>query len=119
MNISFTLFQLQEIDSGLDSYNKRLDEIESLLTNKETIAICENKLEIAEGELKSASKDVNSVNDEIQQKIIKISQSESTLYSGSVKNPKELEDFQLEIASLKKVIITLEDKLLDFLIVQE
>ena len=119
MNISFTLFQLQEIDSGLDSYNKRLDEIESLLTNKETIAICEKKLEIAEGELKSASKDVNSVNDEIQQKSIKISQSESTLYSGSVKNPKELEDFQLEIASLKKVIVTLEDKLLDFLIVQE
>ena len=119
MNISFTLFQLQKIDSGLDSYNKRLDEIESLLTNKASIKKCENKLEIAEGELKSAKNNVNSINDEILQKSIKISQSESTLYSGSVKNPKELEDIQLEIASLKRVIILLEDKLLDFLVVQE
>ena len=52
----------------------------------------------------------------MEKKKIKRSQSQSSLYSGKVQNPKELEDLQNEIASLEKVIASLEDSLMQALI---
>jgi predicted nucleic acid-binding Zn-ribbon protein len=36
--------------------------------------------------------------------------SEASLYSGKIQNPKELQDLQNEITSLKRLLISLEDK---------
>ncbi|HQF62949.1 MAG TPA: hypothetical protein PLT26_10645 [Anaerolineaceae bacterium] len=46
-------------------------------------------------------------------KRIKIEQSEAALYGGSVRSPKELQDLQTEVASLKKHLATLEDQQLE------
>jgi hypothetical protein len=44
---------------------------------------------------------------------------EKRLYSGTVKNPKELEDMQQEIASLKKWTRELEDRMLEAMVAVE
>ena len=38
----------------------------------------------------------------------KLQQAEASLYGGTVRNPKELQDLQAEVASLKKHLITLD-----------
>jgi predicted nucleic acid-binding Zn-ribbon protein len=40
----------------------------------------------------------------------KIEQAESSLYSGRIQNPKELQDLQKDIGSLKKHLATIEDQ---------
>jgi predicted nucleic acid-binding Zn-ribbon protein len=53
---------------------------------------------------------------EIESLSTKISSSEQRLYSGSVKNPKELSDIQNEIAALKRRCQSLEDELLEAMV---
>ena len=116
MNIGFQLYQLQEIDTNLDSAKKRIVEIDVLLNNDKNITSSEENLEKAKKQLVSDTNEFNKINDEVQNKKIKIAQSEASLYGGAVKNPKELEDLQLEISSLKKSVQKIEDSLLEMLI---
>ena len=44
---------------------------------------------------------------------IKIEQTEATLYSGTIRNPKELQDLQNEVAALKRFLDTLEERQLE------
>ncbi|MDO9547281.1 MAG: hypothetical protein Q7J07_11115 [Pelolinea sp.] len=116
MNIGFQLYQLQEIDTNLDSAKKRIGDIDALLENNVKVINSQDNLEKAKKQFISNTNDFNKINDEVQNKKIKISQSEASLYGGSVKNPKELEDLQLEISSLIKSIQKLDDALLEKLI---
>ena len=50
---------------------------------------------------------------EAQAQQIKIQQAESSLYGGSVHNPKELQDLQADVASLKKHLSSIEEQELD------
>jgi uncharacterized protein len=116
MNIGFQLYQLQEIDSFLDFAKKRVSEIDTLLENNSGIVKAQSGLEKAKNQYILDTNVFNELNDDIQRKKIKISQSESSLYGGSVKNPKELEDLQLEISSLQKTIQKLDDSLVEKLL---
>jgi len=116
MNVSFQLFQLQHIDSEIDRHNKRIKEIQTSLDNNVTISSAEQKLESSKQVFIERSNAFNQINDQIEKKKIKRNQSQSTLYSGKVQNPKELEDLQYEISSLEKSIKTLEESLMQALI---
>ncbi len=50
---------------------------------------------------------------------VKLQNTEQALYGGSVKNPKELEDLQMEAESLKRHLETLEDRYLATMLEQE
>ena len=116
MNIGFQLFQLQTIDSELDNTQKRVSEILNSLTNDSIVEQAQAKLQKSETELKAKRAEFNSIDFEIQQKKVKKSQSEENLYGGKIKNPKELQDLQLEISSLTKILSELDDKLLESLV---
>jgi len=116
MNIGFQLFQLQEIDTYLDNAQGRINEIDELIKNDTRIINAKNNHSTAKKQFLSDTTEFNIINDEIQTKKIKISQSEASLYDGSVKNPKELQDLQMEISSIKKTIGKLEDVLLEVMI---
>jgi predicted nucleic acid-binding Zn-ribbon protein len=47
---------------------------------------------------------------------VKIEQTESTLYGGKVRNPKELQDMQNEVAALKRFMSVLEDRQIEIMI---
>jgi predicted nucleic acid-binding Zn-ribbon protein len=116
MNTGFQLFQLQEIDTDLDNAQLRIIEIDNLIKNDVKIINAQNNLEIAKNQLIADNNEFNTISDDIQNKKEKISQSESSLYNGSVINPKELQDLQMEISSIKKTIRKLEDVLLEVMI---
>ena len=119
MSAALGLYRLQLIDSRMDEIRTRLDEIRQTLENdqemrqaKKQVAETEAKLKLAQGALKQAETEVD------KQKI-KIEQSESNLYSGNVKNPKELQDLQNEVSALKRHLVTLEDRQLETMLEEE
>ena len=116
MNIGFKLFQLQEIDTDLDNAQLRINEINGLIKNDTSIINAQNYLEKSKKQLVVDNNELNTISDDIKNKKNKISLSEANLYNGSVKNPKELQDLQMEISSIKKTIRKLEDVLLEVMI---
>jgi len=116
MNIGFQLFQLQRIDTGLDIAQQRINEIDNLINNDTKTTNAQNNIEKEKTQLLTYNNEFNAISNDIQTKKIKVSQSESSLYNGSVTNPKELQDLQLEISSIKKSIEKLEEVLFEVMI---
>ncbi len=119
MNTGFQLYQLQSIDSDLDTAQRRIGEILlAVESNKEVIRAKDN-LDQAQADLKKIKSDFTAIDYDIQQKKIKKAQSEANMYSGKIQNPKELQDIQAEIASLTKHLSELDDSLLEKLVILE
>jgi predicted nucleic acid-binding Zn-ribbon protein len=119
MSRPFLLYRLQGIDTQLDKARQRLQEIEKLLAEDEAIQQAKARLETAEADLSMKQKALRHAEDEVQAQRIKIEQTESTLYSGRVHNPKELQDMQNEAAALKRFRSVLEDRQLEAMIAAE
>lgn len=109
INPSFHLFQLQKIDLKIDVINKRLDEINRIRNDNSARKLIEQSVNEINSKLIVQTKDYHNIEDKVQAKKLKIEQSESSLYSGTIKNPKELQDLQAEIRSLKTALSALED----------
>lgn len=116
MNTGFKLFQLQEIDTAIDKARKRILEIQSLIKNDKTIQTAQAKVEKQEKLYIKVKNEFDELNDEIQTRKNKKSQSESSLYGGGISNPKELQDLQKEISYLTSTISEMEDQLLQKMI---
>jgi len=116
MNTGFQLFQLQTIDSELDKDQRRINEINQIISLSEEVEQANQAYLQSESNLKSVKSEFNQIDYDLQQKKIKKSQSEASLYGGTIKNPKELQDLQLEISSLNKVITDLDETLLEKLV---
>lgn len=83
-----------------------------LVNNNSVVKTAERMLIDSESAQKKITNEIKQLEDSIGSKKIKIEQSESSLYGGKVTSPKELQDLQTEIASLRKAISQLEDELL-------
>jgi len=119
MNTGFQLYQLQNIDSEIDRADRRMHEIASALNSNQEVARTQTRLENAQSESEQIRSDFELINHDIQQKKIKKSQSEANLYGGKISNSKELQDLQNEIASLTKNLSSLDDQLIEKLILVE
>ena len=113
MSQAKTLYQLQEIDLQIIRSTKRLDEIALALADNEIVQKAQQQVDIAEGALKPLRTQSKNLELEIQSTTSKSKATENRLYSGNVKNPKELQEMQQEIDSLKNRNDELEEQLLD------
>ena len=113
MSQSLNLFRLQQIDTQLDQTIQQLTEIQNLLADSSVVQAAETHRNAAETALKTERKLLQQAELKVQDQKIKIEQTEAALYGGKVRNPKELQDLQHESASLKKYLLTLEDRLLE------
>lgn len=109
------LYELQKIDLAMLENTKRLDEIARVLADNSMIARAQVAVDSVQKKLPPLRTKVRDLELEIQSNTQKAQSSEQRLYSGSVKNPKELQDIQHEIASLKRRNADLEDTLLEFM----
>jgi hypothetical protein len=109
-NTPFHLYQLQKIDSRLAAIDSRSKEISRLLENDPVLIAARSEFEAAKRELESSSATLQVIESKILDRRNKLEQSESSLYSGMIKNPKELQDLQKEIASIKSAIALMEDE---------
>ena len=110
------LWRLQETDTALDSRRGSLDDAEARLGETEELiatarARAKNwqpRCSVARG----AQKDVELEADDLKSKI---APAETKLYSGAIKNPKELADLQADIDQLKRHLSAVEDRDLEAL----
>lgn len=107
------LYALQELDLALETaraaladVHSRLEESEELATARETEKERREAARAAEHQFKEREYEA----DELRRKIEPI---EQRLYQGGVRNPKELEDLQLDLDSLKRRRSDLEDRALE------
>ena len=119
MSRSFKLFRLQQIDSEIDDTHSRLLEINRILDDDSAIRKASRNFESASNVFSDRAGELRSAEQSVQTQKIKIEQSESTLYSGTVRNPKELEDLQNEVTSLKKYLAVLEERQLEAMFAEE
>ncbi len=107
------LFRLQQIDSQLDSVTVNLNQIEKELLDNIPVLSAQQTVALA-GELhRSLLKKLRDAENKAYDTRIKIELAEASLYSGKIQIPKELQELQNEIASLKRLMISLEDKQLE------
>ena len=116
---SFKLYRLQQIDSQLDQKRNRLREIEAALAENEAVRRAMQRLKTADEHLERERKQLRRAEEEVQALRVKIEQTESTLYGGSVRNPKELQDLQNESAALRRYLTVLEDRQLEEMLAVE
>lgn len=119
MSHVLTFYRLQQIDSQTDRAYTRLNEIRKTLENDDSLKLSQDAEESASSELKLAESRLKQVEQEAQALKVKIEQTESTLYSGLVHTPKELQDLQNESAALKRYMTIVEDRLLDTMVALE
>lgn len=119
MSASLGLYRLQQVDSQIHRAQFRLDAIREILENDAELRESFKLVEIAQTLHHQTRQILRNAEAEAQAQKIKIEQAESNLYSGRVQNPKELQDLQKDIASLKKHITVLEERELESMIKAE
>jgi len=119
MSEPFKLYRLQQIDSQIDQIKNRLKAIETALSSDKIVRQAQMQVEQSQDALKVEQKNLRYAEQEVQAQRVKIEQSEATLYGGKVRNPKELQDLQNEVASLKRYLNVLEDRQLEAMIAVE
>ncbi len=110
------LYQLQGIDSEIQEKKKLLSAV--LQAQKETTALLQarKRVETAVSTLASSQSAKKTLRQEMDTLDRNKKSREQRLYSGNVKNPKELSDLQNKIESLARRRTVLEDGMLDLMI---
>lgn len=110
-----TLFRLQALDLELEASRARLAEIERALSSNPAVLAAQKAQAAAEAAHRSARTTLHDIELDAQALTAKIKEVEGRLYSGSIRNPKELKDLQAEIESLKRRLAEVEEKELEAL----
>jgi uncharacterized protein len=119
MSAALGLYRLQQVDSQIDQIQARLRVIQHTLENDVELRASNERFGAAEGKYKDAERALKLTESEVEKQRIKIEQTESSLYGGKVHNPKELQDLQKDVASLKRHLQTLEERELEAMIAGE
>jgi predicted nucleic acid-binding Zn-ribbon protein len=104
------LVRLQDVDLALDVRRTALADAESRVGESEELIALRERVEELRSTLHVASaaqKDVELEADGLKAKIAPV---EEKLYSGAIKNPRELSDLQADIDQLKHQLSTVEDR---------
>jgi predicted nucleic acid-binding Zn-ribbon protein len=119
MSAALGLYRLQQVDSRIDQIQARLKAIQETLENDLELRAALQHMEQTEKKQKDAERALKLSEDEVEKQRIKIEQTEASLYGGQVHNPKELQDLQKDIVSLKRHLGTLEERELEAMLVME
>lgn len=113
MTVAKKLFELQQIDLDIQREQVILDEVRSKLGENTILNEAKAQLEVSELHLADVLKQQREMEwelDDLKNMTDKIGEK---LYSGKLKNPKELVGLEHEIGTLKASLRQKEDKLLD------
>lgn len=119
MSAALGLYRLQQVDSQIDQIQARLRAIQQTLENDAELLAARDQFSEAEGKHKEAERGLKLSEAEFEKQRIKIEQTEASLYGGNVHNPKELQDLQKDVASLKRHLQTLEERELEAMLLAE
>lgn len=103
----------------MDRGRARLAEIERLLGSSDAVRDSRTADEQARAVLHSAQANVREAELALGTQRSKLEHAEAALYGGGVHNPKELQDLQADVESLKRHTATLEERLLEAMLALE
>lgn len=113
MSAALGLYRLQQVDSQIDQIQARLKVIRETLENDLELQAATRQFTSADNDYADAQRALKQSEAEVEKQRIKIEQAEASLYGGRVHNPKELQDLQKDVASLKRYLETLEERELE------
>lgn len=116
MSKAETLYRLQIIDLEIDERSRRLKEVKAILEGNEELGRARQALQNGEKKLSQQRAKLRDQELEMRSLNNKIASVEDRLYSGHIKNPKELASRQDEIQYLKRRKGGLEDQVLEAMI---
>ena len=119
MSAALGLYRLQQVDGRIDQIQARQKWIQDTLQNDVSLRAASQTYAAAEAKFKDVSRLLKQSEAEVEKQRTKIEQTEASLYGGSVRNPKELQDLQKDIVSLKKYLETLEERELEAMLTAE
>jgi len=119
MSAALGLYRLQQVDSQIDQIQVRLKAIQQTLENDVVLRAANEQFTVADGKHKDAERALKLSESEVEKQQIKIQQTEASLYGGKVHNPKELQDLQKDIVSLKRHLERLEERQLEAMLAVE
>jgi len=119
MSAALGLYRLQQVDSQIDQIQARLKVIQQTLANDAELRAATEQLAASENKYKDAERSLKESEAAAEKQGIKIEQTEASLYGGHVHNPKELQDLQKDVASLKRHLSTLEERELEAMLLAE
>jgi len=101
MNLARQLYQLQELDIEIDSDEQALKQVTNQLGESRAVLEAQAKLQSEQQHLEELKHQQRSAEWEIDDIATRIATAEETLFSGRVKNPKELASLQQEVEMFK------------------
>lgn len=113
------LVRLQETDLALDTRRASLADADARLGETEVIVALRVRVDELRAIARTAEASQKDVDLEADALRAKIAPAEQKLYSGSIKNPKELADLQADIDQLKRHLSSVEDRDLEALAAAE
>ncbi len=119
MSQAEALFHLQEIDQNVLRMRRRLQEIATALGDDAVVAAAQQQVDGALAALTPLKTAQRSLELETRATAEKAQEVETTLYSGSVNNPKELQEMQAELNMLQQRKAELEERLLENMLTLE
>jgi len=115
MSVARQLHQLQEIDLKLESNEQALRQLASQLGESQAVVGARNEFASERQCLEELRRQQHAAEWEIDDLVNKLTTAEEKLYSGGVRNPKELTNLQHEVDELKARRSQLEDSALEIM----
>jgi len=115
MGVAKQLYQLQEFDLEIKSNERALSQVVSQLGESQAVVRVQNQLQLEQQRLGELRHKQRSAEWEIDDLVTKVAAAEETLFSGRIKNPKELTNLQHEVDALKAKRDQLEEKALEIM----
>ena len=115
MNVTRQLYQLQELDLEIESDERALEQVISQIGESKAVAKAKAQLDSEQKHLEDLKHQQHSAEWEIDDITSKITPAEESLFSGRIKNPKELASLQQEVEMFKARRGQLEEKALEII----
>ncbi len=116
MTTAAELFALQETDLANDGAVARLNEVEAQLGETEELTEARQRVDLCREQIRPLEEKQKGLDLEAEEVRGKAAAIERKLYGGTVRNPKELEDFQADLTSLRGQLSRREDALLEVML---
>jgi len=115
MGVAKHLYQLQEVELEIEANELALAQITSQLGESQAVVRARTELKLKQQHLEELRRQQHSAEWEIEDMVNKLATAEEKLYSGQIKNPKELANLQHEVDGLRDRRNQLEDKALEIM----
>ena len=112
MTVANQLYQLQEVDLAIESSEQALSQIASQLGESGVVVRAQAELTLENQRLEELRHQQHSAEWEIDDLVAKLAIAEDKLYSGEIRNPKELTSLQQEVDGMRARRSQLEDRAL-------